>query len=68
MQNIENERMNNLPSVKASNNSKKHINEMNRSISDETLVNAMMLIDNNTSDNEKFDIKGNLDMKYIDSV
>ena len=55
MQNIENERMNNLPSVKGLYDSKKILNE---SISNDTLVNGM-IIDQNNSDNEK----SNPDMK-----
>ena len=59
MQTIENERMNNLPSVKALyGNSKKQFNESN---SNDTIINGMMMIDTNTSDNEK----SNLDLKSI---
>jgi|LakMenEpi03Aug12_release.lakeMendotaPanAssembly.Ray.scaffolds.fasta_scaffold1070612_1 hypothetical protein len=59
MQTIENDRMNNLPSVKALyGNSKKQFNESN---SNDTIINGMMMIDTNTSDNEK----SNLDMKSI---
>ena len=62
MQSIENERMNSLPSVKALyGNSKKNLNESN---SNDTLLNGMMMIDTNTSDNEKC----TLDMKSINTA